>query len=454
MQASSVLIRLALRRRRAAAIVLGLAVLSFAMPHLRRPGDIEVYLKAAGRLVQHEQFYRPDDPPPFTYPPFFALPFVPLLWLPDAVRLSAWWFFNLSLAAWIVGQVWRALPPATTTARTWAWAEPLCLAVLAARFFISPLEHQSHDLIVLALVLSCGTALAARREGLAGLCGGVAAACKATPLLLLPALVLQSRRRAAVGFLVTLVAATLLPDLLFPNRSGGLWVQSWHERFVSKVSAGRPASAEGAWSQWNPLNQSLSGTIHRLTTRPPAGSPFVDVTVCVLPAGTQRVLTFALQGAVLAALAWTLRPARTAPPVPTSAAFLQLGQIGTVLCGMLLLSPMSSTQHFCALIVPIAFLIGHWRTAGWDPVAAVALAIVFLFGTLGAQDLAGSFAADRLQAFGGSTWCAGACLLASGRALRRMQSVPAESSWSTNRRNLCFSLKTSDQRERVSAPVG
>ena len=83
MQASTVLLRLLPHQRASISIVLALAVLSIVMPQLRRPGDIEVYLKAAGRLVHQEQFYRPDDPPPFTYPPFFALPFIPLLCLPD-----------------------------------------------------------------------------------------------------------------------------------------------------------------------------------------------------------------------------------------------------------------------------------------------------------------------------------------------------------------------------------
>ena len=265
------------------------------------------------------------------------------------------------------------------------WREPLIITVLSARFFLSPLEHQSHDLIVLALLVYCGTALAARSDRLAGLLGGTAAACKATPLLLLPVLILQQRFRTGAWFIATLVAATLLPDLLFPSGSGDLWVQSWQDRFVSKVAAGRPASAEGAWSAWNPLNQSLSGSLHRLTTPAPDGSPFVDVAMCLLPTRTQWALTLVLQCAVLGVLGWALRSARITPPAGVTPAFMQLGQTGMVLCGMLLLSPMSSPQHFCALIVPISFLVGYWRQAGKDMGIAVALVIVFLFGTLGVK---------------------------------------------------------------------
>ena len=47
-----------------------------------------------------------------------------------------------------------------------------------------------------------------------------AAACKATPLLLLPVLILQHRFRTGAWFIATLVTATLLPDLLFPERIG------------------------------------------------------------------------------------------------------------------------------------------------------------------------------------------------------------------------------------------
>ena len=162
-----------------------------------------------------------------------------------------------------------------------------------------------------------------------------------------------------------------------------MWVQSWHDRFVSKVAAGRPASAAGAWSEWNPLNQSLSGSLHRLTTPAPDRSPFVDVAICLLPTETQRALTLVLQCAVLGILAWALRSARIAPPVGVTPAFLQLGQTGMVLCGMLLLSPMSSTQHFCALIVPISFLVGYWRQVGKDMGIAIALVIVLLVRNVG-----------------------------------------------------------------------
>ena len=39
-------------------------------------GEVHVYDMAARRMVEGEEISRPDDFKPFTYPPFFAVPFV------------------------------------------------------------------------------------------------------------------------------------------------------------------------------------------------------------------------------------------------------------------------------------------------------------------------------------------------------------------------------------------
>ena len=70
------------------------------------------------------------------------------------------------------------------------------LALLGGRYLLSPLENQSHDLMVMVCILG-GVLLGGRgREFGGGLLLGLAAAMKATPLLFLPVLVWQRRWRA------------------------------------------------------------------------------------------------------------------------------------------------------------------------------------------------------------------------------------------------------------------
>ena len=81
-----------------------------------------------------------------------------------------------------------------------------------------------------------------------------------------PVFLAQGRTRAVLLLALTLVLATLLPDLLDANPDGQPWVVSWYQRFVSKVDAISSPDAQGAWVSWNLLNQSLSGTMYRLFT--------------------------------------------------------------------------------------------------------------------------------------------------------------------------------------------
>ena len=174
-----------LRRRTVAVLLLIAAALAMAISRPDKPGELAVYMKAADRILHGEQIYRTDDTAAFTYPPFFVLPTVPLAPLPPYVRARVWWFVNFCLAGVILfliaRLVWPIVARGTENDRRLRWVLALAVAVLAGRFLTSPLEYKSHDLIVLALVVLAGYAMA-QRDGWAGVCIGLATACKATPL--------------------------------------------------------------------------------------------------------------------------------------------------------------------------------------------------------------------------------------------------------------------------------
>jgi hypothetical protein len=410
-----------LSKRAIGALLLIAVVLAMILPLHGRWGELPVYMKAGERILHGEEIYRTDDMPAFTYPPFFVLPMVPLTPLSPLTRARVWWFVNLCLAGTIVFVIAKMIWPtiACETSRRLRWVLALTVAILAGRFLSSPLEYQSHDLIVLALVVLAGLAMSRERDAWAGVCVGLAAACKATPLLFLPLFFWQRRYRAAGVFLGTLIVATLLPDLLFPSPDRRLWVLHWYETFASKVHVDAPAQAAGAWWSWNMLNQGLAATIYRLTASVETRGDVINVCLFALRDAARQRLTLALELLVLGWLAWCTWPRRTRS-VPSDAGLAALTQLGMVVCAMLLLSPMSSSQHFGALLVPISACTIYWFCRCRDPLIGGVLLAVFLFGSLAARDILGSLAVWP-QAFGCKTWLAMVLLAGCGHILRKIE---------------------------------
>ncbi len=401
-----------------AAAVLGVAAISVAMSRARKPAELAVYTTAADRMVRGEEIYRPTDRKAFTYPPFFAVPFVPLNLLPESSQPAAWWAINLSLlglSAWLLLQLTASLRERSDRPATTLWWTVGITALLSAKFMLLPLVHGSHDLLILVLMLASGLALARGRQFSSGIAGGIAAACKATPLLLLPLLIWQRKWRAVGLFVATLFVATFLPDLLFPHPSHKPWAESWYANFVAKVHVGAAPAASGAWKEWNELNQSLAGTVHRLAT--PAPSTRSRLNVAILPINKDHVklVTLGLDGLVLAFCAWLSWPRKSIASRDGAQGLVSLGYSSAVLCGMLLLSPMSSTYHFCLLLPPIAFLVTYWMYCERNWVVASVLGVQLLISSI-AGDVFGPIA-DLALAAGHYTFDAGMLLVACGYVL-------------------------------------
>ncbi len=440
-----------LRKGALAALLLVPALLAIVLPLRGKTGMLQIYMTAAERIVRGEEIYRPNDYGAFTYPPFFALPAVPLVPLAPMARAGVWWFVNLCLFELIVLVLARMVWPTvaspevrgqrsevgrspTSDLRPPLWLLPLAIAALSGRFLVSPLEYQSHDLIVFALVMLAAEAMQHRRDAWAGAWAGLAAASKATPLLFLPMFCWQQRPRAAAAMLLTTALATLLADLLFPTPDGRPWAVHWYDKFISKVHANAPAQAAGVWSSWNWLNQGLSATVYRLTT--PVESGRETINVCLLPLhdSTRQRLTLGLELLIAGWLAWCTRPRRNREqgarlsgsvlPAPCSPplqpGLRALTEAGMLICAMLLLSPVSSSQHFGALLAPIAACATYFLYVRRDRSVAAVLVLVFLIGSLAARDILGRYACWP-QAVGCKTWIAVALFLACGHILRQSE---------------------------------
>ncbi len=207
------------------------------------------------------------------------------------------------------------------------------------------------------------------------------------------------------------------------------------------------------------------------------------INVCLLPlhdASRQR-LTLALELLVVGWLAWCTWPRRMRVAMGTVPFLLRprfarcpksgqspergliaLTQVGMVVFAMLLLSPMSSSQHFGALVVPITASATYWLYCRRDPVIAAALLLVFVFGTLAARDLLGQYAIWP-QAVGCKTWLSTALFVACGRMLRsiekpggtvfyaRITSTEGNEYWNRSRR--APKTRATDQIDLFPTPV-
>lgn len=372
----------------------------------KETSELPVYLTGAERMAAGVEIYRPDDAKPFTYPPFFALPFVPLTWLPEDLQRGAFYLVNVTcllLLLWIVHRMTRGPRLGCSTKRmVLFWGLTLALA---GRHLTSPFENQSHDLQVAVLVGFSIWAFAAGREGISGLAAGIGAACKATPLLYGLLYAANLRLVAGLTLLVSVAGATLLPDLLCPRDDQQLWVQAWYSTFLGGLEAGGTASAAGAWSASSFLNQSLSGTVYRLLTPIESPGPF-SLDVYLFDPGTagRRAIILTAQMLVVIVLVVAARSGRGRNMNEVDARFHRFGQAAAFACGMVLLSPMSSKSHFCVLLFAIAFCVADFVLRRRDLVVGLLLLVILVSGTLTTKGLVGRESGNVLLAHGTVTW--------------------------------------------------
>jgi len=332
---------------------------------------------------------------------------VPLVHMAPALQRPVWIAANLVMltaSLYLLRRWLTKLWPDSATQPRSEMGFWLVTILTSVTFLTSPIQGLTHDLAILLLVMLTVDALCAERPGWAGVWAGLGAACKATPLLFAVVFLWQRRFRACATMALTLSVAMLLPDVLYPQQSGEIWAQSWVDTFLTPLKPGMPAEARGAWVSWNGLNQSLAGTMHRLTTAVPPqdsrGWNYWDASIIQLDSSQRGRVILGTQLAVLALLLTaTWRPRRQA----ADDWLRTLGQGSAVACAMVLLSPMSSKPHFCTLVIPLsaAWMCHLHRRRDWLLIALTTTASAM--GWLDCHDLGLTFIADPLGGYGGHT---------------------------------------------------
>ncbi|MFC9996688.1 mannosyltransferase [Nocardia sp. NPDC127526] len=324
------------RHFRLAVAALGLAVLArltwvLLLPNGMNFVDLHVYVDGAANLgTGHLYDYTdasktPDFPLPFTYPPFAALVFYPLHFLPFSLVAIAW--LLLTVAA-LFGVVWLSLelmlgkdalrePKWRTVAVWWTavgtWLEPMRTTL-------------DYGQVNVFLVLIAMLAVRSAKWWISGTLVGAAAGVKLTPAI--TGLYFVARRRwVTAAWSAVVFAATIgLTYLITPDETR----KYFGELLGDATRIGPVGSA---------TNQSLRGALSRLLGH--------DV-------GTGALWVVAvLVTAVLAVLAWR-----------ALAADDRLGTLLIVQLFGLLASPISWSHHWIWLIpVMLWLLYGPLRAA-------------------------------------------------------------------------------------------
>jgi hypothetical protein len=288
----------------------------------------------------------------YVYAPFFAYLMVPLSLLPHYAALTTWDLLNV---AFLVLALYAALRAAGL--RPGAGMLVMLAAFAAVTLPVHrELDLGQSDLLLMALVCSAFWARSAGRAVVAGALLGAAGAVK--PELLLLALFLLWRRdfRFALAAIGSTLVLGLAPFLLLGQRA---WSDFW--------------TAWGFWSnQYLPFlhNEAPKGVLARLFTVNPASRPLV-----VAPS----LVTVLWIVVVLVALGLTISVISTRPLRRDVASLLE---VGLVIEGIMLVSPLTERPYFLFLLIPLIGLFCWVREVGvtdrFTRRAAAAAAIVWV----------------------------------------------------------------------------
>ncbi|MFC4377782.1 glycosyltransferase 87 family protein [Nocardia halotolerans] len=216
--------------------------------------DVHIYRDGAWRLLHDRALYL--EPTHYgllyTYTPFSALVFLPLMLVPWAHVTTTWLVLNLVVLFACVLRSWRMLGYRLTP-RLALLSVLITLACVFAEPVRTTLYYGQINLWLMLVVLwdfSRG-----EHSRLRGLGVGIAAGIKLTPLYFIAQYLAQRRWRAAGTAALTFLATIAVTGLILPRDSYQYWTSTFFQ-------SGRIAADD------HPANQSLRGAVAHLTHGP------------------------------------------------------------------------------------------------------------------------------------------------------------------------------------------
>jgi hypothetical protein len=323
------------------------SVLVLRRPEFDRLADLHVYYGAVRWAQAGQPLYEfsADNGDPFTYPPFAAVVFWPMGWLPESVVRIAW------LAAVCVAVAGIAV----TLARRWEHIEKRGLfAAFTACALIASAPVQSNlrfgQVSIFVVLLALVDALELTPPRWRSVLIGLAAAIKLTPLLFVVFLLLTGRRRDAVRAVAAFAGASAAAAVLLPRDS----LRFWTETMLTTSRIGDLASLG---------NQSLHALLARAgigqEARPIVWGVLV-VIICGLALWRARQLAAVGQPAHAAVLVGCATIA--ASPVSWTH-----HQVWPVLAGMLLVASTGAVRRAAGvfLLIAMTLSLGNLAVESW-----------------------------------------------------------------------------------------
>jgi alpha-1,2-mannosyltransferase len=229
-----------------------------------------VALRNGHGLYAYVQYVQPQVGAGFTYPPFAALVFEPIMRLPGDQALLVWSVLSLVLSAAFCRCCFLLLPSGAIPVNPWY--------VVAGLLWSVPISYtlrigQVNALVALLVIVDVILALRGRR---AGYLTGVAAAVKLTPLAVGAFFVAVRRVDAALAMVAGFIGCSVLAAVWNPAASR----EYWGRVIFDTRRVGTPDSAYNN-SMWRLVDFSTQSAAGRLA----AGAALVVVVVLAVLTG-------------------------------------------------------------------------------------------------------------------------------------------------------------------------
>jgi hypothetical protein len=229
--------------RRILAVLAVLSVLAGAFILRGRKGmvDFQVNYQAAQRLRAGETLYRQEDGHyQFKYPPFSALLYVPVSFLPADPAKAVWFILVLSCSILVF---YLSLVLVRPTGRS-VWVLSLFTSLMLAKFFLREIQLGQINALITSLLLVMLALLAkneespasAARDGLAGAVWGISWALKPYTAIFLPYWILKGKWKTLLAGVIAGALAFMGPALYY-GLEGNLVV---HREWIHSLSRSTP----------------------------------------------------------------------------------------------------------------------------------------------------------------------------------------------------------------------
>jgi hypothetical protein len=202
--------------------------------------DFEVNYKAGERIKWGETIYQTEDGHyQFKYPPFSALLYLPLSYLPlDAAKFI--WYSVILLST---GLLFFASHKLLTTKKKGEWIIPVLTFIILARFFLRELQlGQINSLItfllisIVWLIISDENLSSTWKKRGAGFLWGLSTVLKPYALIFLPYFLIKRKWQTLCSGALFLGLAFIAPSLFYGFK-GNLYV---HKEWLSSLSSSTP----------------------------------------------------------------------------------------------------------------------------------------------------------------------------------------------------------------------